>query len=333
MKLSDYGEFALIEKIIEPGFTDLIQEHATGIGDDCAIMPVDDTFSKIFTTDMLVENVHFLRNKITPWQLGFKSLSVNLSDIAAMGGTPSGTFLSLAVPGDTDIEWIKSFMDGYKELSAKENVPLLGGDTTKSEGTIIVNVAVTGTIKNDNIKLRKSARKGDFICTTGSVGDSAGGLQVLLDDLPDDSLNRQLLDQHLTPYPHVQQGKFLSDSPAVHAMIDISDGINSDLNHILKASQLSAFIELSSVPVSKQLREASQKYGWELFELALAGGEDYTLLFTVDPEYYDELNGRFTKTFNQSLQKIGEIGEGSPGITFYKNGKQVESLKGGYTHF
>ena len=133
MKLSDIGEFGLIKNMIMPNFEELVTEGYTGIGDDCAVMPLNEETCQVVSTDMLVENVHFLRKRISPYELGYKSLAVNLSDIAAMGARPTGTFLSLGLPGNTDMEWIGEFIRGYKALAREEHTPLLGGgDCTSS---------------------------------------------------------------------------------------------------------------------------------------------------------------------------------------------------------
>jgi thiamine-monophosphate kinase len=332
MQLSKLGEFGLIEKVIAPEFKELVNKHLTGIGDDCAIIPISDERSHLFTTDMLVEKTHFLRDKIAPYQLGFKSLSVNLSDIAAMGGRPVASYLSIALPKDLDVEWMEEFMRGYRDLSEDEDVPLLGGDTTSGE-SIVINVGVTGEMDSREIKKRSAAQEGDVICLTGVIGDSAGGLQVILDGLPEDQIAKKLLDQHLTPYPHVSEGMWLARHQSVHAMIDVSDGIGSDLNHILKASSLQGTIELDKLPLSDELKQQAGTYEWNPWEMAVSGGEDYVLLLTVSPEAFDALSRDFEKAFSRPLYPIGTVSRGEPKITYKQNNREVKDLSGGYTHF
>ena len=281
MKISKLGEFGLIEEVIAPQFKELVKKNTTGIGDDCAIIPIDKQHSHIYTTDMLIEKTHFLREKISPYQLGYKSLSVNLSDIAAMGGKPVATYLSLGLPRDMDVEWVEGFMQGYKALSKEFEVPLLGGDTTSSEDKIIINVGVTGEIPTENIKLRSAARNDDIVCLTGMIGDSAGGLQVILSELPQDDDAKKLVEQHLTPPPHVKEGLWLAQFDSVHAMMDVSDGIASDLKHILKASGLKGTIELTKIPMSYALTKQSEINHWNPLELAVSGGEDYVAGFRL----------------------------------------------------
>lgn len=333
MKLSSVGEFGLIEEYIAPEFKELISEHMTGIGDDCAIIPVGKRMSHLYTTDMLIEKTHFLRNKISPFQLGFKSLAVNLSDIAAMGGKPFASYLSVGLPEDIEIEWVKEFMRGYKELSKKENTPLLGGDTTKSEDKIIINVGVTGEIQNGKIKTRDSAQASDVICVTNTLGDSAGGLLCILNNVRPEASNQKLFDQHLTPYPHVKEGLWLAEKKEVHAMIDTSDGLNSDLMHILKKSKLKAHIEVEKIPMTSELVNTAETHKWDALNLAVSGGEDYGLLLTIDKEAFPSIKEAFIKGFQKELFPVGEIVKGEPGIQYLKGNKPIENIHGGYTHF
>lgn len=333
MQLSDIGEFGLINTMISPAFKALVKNGFTGIGDDCAVIPHNENEYLVVTTDMLVEEVHFLSDKISAYDLGFKSLAVNLSDIAAMGAKPTGSFLSIAFPKTQDTNWIEAFLKGYKALSAKEDTPLLGGDTTKSTGSIVLNVAVIGQVARNRIKYRSAAQSGDLICVSDNLGDSAGGLEFILNDLPQDELAKQLLAQHYHPYPKINEGKFLGQFPEVHAMLDISDGISSDLNHILKASGARAELWLERIPLSEALQTKAKQYNWNLYELALAGGEDYSLLFTVAPESYERIADKFKHVFNRPLHAIGCIREGTPEITYYENGKPTDPLKTGYSHF
>jgi len=332
-KLSEIGEFGLIDKVISPRFQELVGKDITGIGDDCAIMPFSEKEVQIVTTDLLIEKVHFLRSAITAFQLGFKSLAVNLSDIAGMGGTPTATFLSVAFPKNLGVTWIENFMEGYRDLSEKENVPLLGGDTTNSPDNIVINVAVTGRMKKTQVKKRADAKPGDYIVVPDSLGDSGGGLQYILDGLPNDKFSKILLEQHLTPYPKVSEGKWFAQMDGVHAMMDVSDGVGSDLGHIVKASNVAAEVYLEKTPISKNLREAAEKYGWNDEELAFSGGEDYTLLLTIDPEAFEKLAGDFKKTFGRPLHVIGKINKGEPSIHYLRNGKAVKGPGKGFMHF
>lgn len=312
MKLSDLGEFGLIAQIRErfPA-----PDGTTGIGDDCAILPQHGGRDTLVSTDMLVEGTHFLRDDIPPYSLGWKSAAVNLSDIAAMGGQPTGTFLSLALPADLDAGWVEEFLRGYREISAQFRTPLLGGDTTASPDRICINVAVLGECPTGMARTRSNARPGDLVCVTGTLGDSAAGLKAILEGVEREADVQALIDRHYRPLPRVEEGRQLAATPGVHAMMDISDGIGSDLQHILEASYNQESGTKSSggdrvplqghfraergfffcpgsgspgdpdksLPISDVLRRVCDKYGWDATQLAVSGGEDYELLFTVDP--------------------------------------------------
>ena len=279
--LSDLGEFGLIGRIRErfPA-----PEGVTGIGDDCAVIPQRSGRDTLVSTDMLIEGTHFLRRDIPPYRLGWKSAAVNISDIAAMGGQPTATFLSVALPADLETGWMEEFLRGYADISRRFGVALLGGDTTASPDRICLNVAVLGECPSGAARLRSAARDGDLVCVTGSLGDSAGGLKAILEDVERDADVQALIDRHYLPLPRVAEGLRLAATPGVHAMMDISDGIGSDLKHILEASGLGAVIDVPSLPLSPALQRVCARQGWDAAALAIGGGEDYELLFTCTPE-------------------------------------------------
>ncbi len=332
MQLKEIGEFGFIERF-KPHFNDLLSGDIIGIGDDCAIIPANENEDWIVTTDLLMEDVHFLRQSISPFQLGYKSLAVNLSDIAAMGGTPIGSFLSIAIPKDLDVEYLDRFMEGYHKLSQKYNTALLGGDTTKSLKHLAINVTVIGKCSKGKARKRSDAKIGDVICVTGSLGDSAGGLQLLLDGVRTNTFHDYLLNKHHQPEPQIKEGIFLAKENGVNAMMDISDGISSDLKHILKASKVSAEVDIQSIPISDEFRNESVKYNWNAIEKATSGGEDYELLLTVDPKDYDRVSKDFKMQFLKPLIKIGTITEGNPEINWTDKGKIIELSASGFNHF
>ncbi len=332
MELKEIGEFGFIERFA-PDFKSLLSEKVLGIGDDCAILPMDETSDLLVTTDMLIEDIHFLRDKITPWQLGYKSVAVNLSDIAAMGGTPLGTFLSIAVPPGIDVEYLDEFMKGYHDISDKYDTPLYGGDTTKSVKHLAINVCAIGKCPKGKAKLRRNAQSGDLICVSGNLGDSAGGLQTMLKKTDTSADVEYLLQRHNLPEPGIKEGQVLLGFSGVHAMMDISDGIASDLVHILKASKKAARIDLENLPLSEPLKRICATQNWSPDELAVGGGEDYELVFTVAPEQLHELQKEFKRQFGKTVYPIGEVEEGKPAIEWYKNGQKVVFSKAGFNHF
>lgn len=332
MHLKEIGEFGFIHRFATR-FDELIKKNEKGIGDDCAVFEANEQENYLVTTDLLVEDIHFLRTKISAYELGQKSLAINLSDIAGMGGTPLFSFLSLGIPDNLEISYLDSFMEGFYQLSSQHKVPLMGGDTTKSPDKLIINVAVIGICKKEETRLRSMAQESDIICVTGNLGNSAGGLKVLLDNLDLSEENKQLVDFHHNPIAQVAEGKFLARQMSVHAMMDISDGISSDLEHILKASGKSAVVFLENLPINQGLKNVAKKQTWNLLELAVSGGEDYELLFTMQANDFERLNIDFFKQFKKNIVKIGEIRKGNAKIKWLLNDREIPFFSKGFDHF
>lgn len=280
-KLKELGEFGLIDRI-KAGIN--IPEGMTGIGDDCAVIPQGNGVDLLVSTDMLVEGTHFIMDDIRPYRLGWKSAAVNLSDIAAMGGLPVATFLSFALPEGLDSSWTDEFFQGYNDISNRYHCVLLGGDTTASPDKVCVSVTILGRCMSGKAVMRSGARDGDKICVTGYLGDAGGGLKVILEGAVRNSDAQALIAMHYQPIPRVEEGMKLAATRGVHSMIDISDGIGSDLRHILRASRKGAEVNVNSLPLSDELLRTCRRNGWDPLELAISGGEDYELLFTADPD-------------------------------------------------
>ena len=317
-----YGEFDFIEDIRNL-FARVPNNGFEGIGDDCSVLPIGGDEALVFTSDMLNEGIHFLTDKSTAYQIGYKSLMVNVSDVAAMGTTPVATVLSLALPEERFGEWSEEFMKGYYAASKKYGVALVGGDTTKSESGVCVNVTAIGRAPLGNIKRRSAAEVGDVVMVTGKLGASAAGLRDVLEG----KLDTKNAKIHLMPEALVAEGKWLGEQPEVHAMMDISDGIASDLQHILDNSKKGAVVK--RVPVAEDATISD----------AFGGGEDYELLFTVDKHKADELAQRFEAKFGKPLYNIGRVVK--PNGDCYEIGIEQEDGSivhstagwGGYHHF
>lgn len=326
MEIADIGEFGLIDRVNNMFAGTIPAQEAIGIGDDCAVIPAGER-DWLVTTDMLLEGTHFLRNGTGPYDLGWKSLAVNLSDIAAMGGKPTASFLSLGIPEGISVEYLDEFFKGYRDLSAKWSVPLLGGDTTRAagpDGKMAINVGMLGYCPSGREKFRKSAVPGDGIYVTGTLGDSAAGLDLILKGEMTEYI--ELTRKHTRPEPRMEEGRILGNMEAVHAMMDISDGIASDLRHILDASGVSAEIEIDKIPMSDKLREWALGNGKDPMEKALAGGEDYELLFTAADGTVIPSEIRATR--------IGTIVKGSGhNIKYIRNGSEVLFSASGFDHF
>ncbi len=331
MNIESIGEFGFINRC-KAKFEDLLPKDFVGIGDDAAIIPNND-FDYLLSTDMLVENTHFIINMITPFQLGYKSLAVNLSDIAAMGGEPVSSFLSIAIPKGFPIEYLDEFYDGYHQLSNKFGVPLLGGDTTKSQAGVAINVAILGKCPKGKARKRSMAKPGDKIFVTGTLGDSSIGLDALIKKASGDEFLDFLIKKHFEPSPRIHEGIWLSNQQAVHAMIDISDGIASDLKHVVQSSKVAAEVQLNHVPMSYALNEIAVAFEVDPFNYALIGGEDYELLFTVAAKEADDIKAGYKLRFGEDITEIGEIKEGTNGIVWKMGDEEVELAFEGFNHF
>lgn len=310
-------EFGFIDKICAR-FAELPLNGFEGIGDDCAVLPVADGDALLFTADLLNEGVHFLRRATSARELGGKALAVNLSDIAAMGGRPVATLLSLALPPDAGETWAEEFMEGYRTLSERYGVALVGGDTTRSGQGITINVTAIGRAPLSCIKRRSAARPGDVLFTTGALGASGAGLRDLLAG----RLDTPAAVEHRNPRPQVEEGLWLGMRREVHAMMDLSDGLASDLRHILDRSGVGAEVLLERVPVAE---------GSDL-QTAACGGEDYKLLLTADAEGAGRLADEFLKRFGSPLHPLGRITD-TRELVWLQNGNPVPLDWHGFTHY
>ena len=322
------GEFDSIAEI-KAKFASLVGSQMEGIGDDCAT--IFGSPNQLFTTDILVEGVHFLRDCITPRELGRKSLSVSLSDVAAMGGTAQSSFLCVALPQSVDNFWYQEFIEGYREVSLEYGVPLLGGDTSRSLRDIVINVLVTGTVAAENRKCRSAGQSGDYIFVSSELGNAAAGLKLLMhpDTICTPECKKRLIEAQNNPTPDMELGALLGTMPEVHAMMDVSDGVASDLKHILNSSGLGAQVELDKIPISEELAAVCRDNGWDALSLALEGGEDYCLLFTASAD----VRAKVESCISSKVYCIGRLTNEWSGVRWIKDGESQSRDFRGFTHF
>ena len=283
MNLRSLGEFGLINRIAEqvretPGL-------CCGIGDDAAALEPTAGYLQLLSSDMLLEEVHFDLEFTDPARLGRKSLAVNLSDIAAMGGRPRYFLLSLAIPPKLSLEFVDAFIGGMLELAAGFGATLIGGDTCSSRKGLVISITVIGEQLPERVLYRRGAVPGDLICVTGTLGDSALGLA----ELRVGKRETPAVLRHLDPSPRCREGLLLAETGMVSAMIDVSDGLLADLGHILELSGAGAEVELASIPLSGYFRDQAGRLVDDPMQLALSGGEDYELLFSLPPERYPRI--------------------------------------------
>jgi len=306
MKLGDLGEFGLIERF-KAGAIVRDDPGLVGIGDDCAVFRVDEGRDTLLTTDMLTERVHFLRERTTPRQLGRKSISVNLSDIAACGGEPKEALVAVAIPDGISVEYFDELFAGMRECAHQYGVNIIGGDTTSSPRDLVISVTLVGSVARGRAVLRSGAREGDRIFLTGPVGDSAAGLDIIKNHSEIEKEFAELVLAHLDPTPHVHEGQTIGASGLATAMIDLSDGLTVDLGHICHASGLGARIHWDRIPRSTGFREYITRTDLDEKRLALSGGEDYVLLLTVDHVHKANLTNLLATDCHRPIYDIGSM--------------------------
>ena len=247
----------------------------TGIGDDCAVLRVPRAHEAIVTTDFSLEGVHFRREWHPAESVGHRCLTRGLSDIAAIGGEPLAAFLSLALPNDLDQSWADEFLKGLLALARRHKLPLAGGDIAQSPAGVLADITVLGSVPKGRAVLRSTARPGDLVYVTGALGASAAVIEALYAGL---QLDRSKLDAHFYPQPQLAVGRYLRENRIATAMIDVSDGLSTDLTHICDESRVGAVINENAIPLAKLTTPRVN------LRHALHGGDDYQLLFTARPK-------------------------------------------------
>jgi thiamine-monophosphate kinase len=305
----------------------------TGIGDDCAVASFARDRDVLITTDALIEGVHFEREWTDGRTLGRKALAVNLSDIAAMGGEPRLFFVSMGLRRDFDLSYIDALYSGMNEMAARFGAVMSGGDTVLSPDRIFLSITVVGDVPEGAAIRRSGARSGDLIYVSGKIGSSALGLIALQRRAEGQALERYV-ECHLDPTPRVELGRWLRETGLVTSMIDISDGLISDLRHVVDESGVGYAIDAGLVPAEEGFIDAARDLGCDPYEIMLAGGEDYELLFTVK----SEAQGKFEQMIRNSpcgvqLCKIGEIVGDSSVRGVFLDGKRLQLRKTGFDHF
>lgn len=328
MEIREIGEFGLIDRLKEntictPELVDV------GIGDDCAVVRHRPGTVQLLTTDMLVENVHFTLLTTTPQELGYKAIAVNISDIAAMGGTPRHALLSIALPSALPVEFVVALYEGMKEICREFGVNIVGGDTVSSPGGLVINVAVTGDAPPEAVILRSGARPGDVVAVSGPLGDSAAGLELLLAGRESVPGGEVLKERHRKPRPRADIGARLA-SAGVTSMNDISDGLSSELQEIASPSGVDIIVASERIPFSPELQAAAEWMDRDLLHYALYGGEDFQLLFTLPEDRVEAVEA----AIGAKIHIIGvvESGTGRNRLRL-GDGTCVELRARGYNHF
>ncbi len=297
------------------------QFNLSKIGDDCAVLPKNKTHDLLITADLLVEDIDFRRSWMIPEFLGHKALAVSLSDIAAMGGKPLYSMLSIGIPNDIwQTNFVEEFYQGYHKLAKEFGVELIGGDVSKTPDKIIIDSIVLGEVKRGKAILRSGAKVGDLIFVTGELGGASAGLKCLEENIA--GFDELKLHQ-LKPNPRILEGQIISKFAT--SMIDVSDGLSSDLMHICQSSKVGAKIYAEKIPICNFENKNLEFEIWNL-ESILNGGEDFELLFTANVK-------KKLKIFSSEFYSIGEITQNVEKIELISNNKTLILEPKGYQHF
>lgn len=349
--ISDIGEFGLIERLSAIAAPTLqnTPDMIEGIGDDCAVCRMDEGSVQVATTDLLVEHVHFDLLTTPMHHLGSKAISVNVSDVCAMNALPEYALVSIAVPRKMPVEMVEQLYTGMAHAASQYGLAIAGGDTSSSPSGLTISISMTGRTLENRLTYRKGARPGDLVCVSGTLGGSAAGLKLLMRERDfmiemlqnNEPYNKELMTElqeysdvircHLLPEARTDLVRFFHERGVVPtAMIDVSDGLTADLRHICQRSGVGAHLEEGKIPVLSGARTVADDLQDDAIAWALAGGEDYQLLFTLPREKYEEISD------NRDISVIGEIlpiEEGLLLTDIFGMTIDLEESKGGFDHF
>lgn len=337
MNLDRLGEFGLIARF-QSRIRNRSPRIVKGIGDDCAVFSQPGGNYLVVSTDALIESVHFDLKTHTPEQLGWKTVAVNVSDIAAMGATPRFAVITLCLPQSTRVAFLDRLYKGLGRACEAFGVDLVGGDTVASPRHLMINLTIFGETHKKRLFTRQGARPGDAVMVTGTLGDSALGLKLLTSPRKrwrGRAVDRKkLMRRHLEPEPRLEEAKRLAKSKwKVTSMIDISDGLAQDLNHLLAPGALGAELWEAALPTSKPFENVCLANKLDPCKLMLEGGEDYELLFTLNSEDAKKLTGSFVQ-YGTPVTQIGVISARREITWVRKNGRrQILRKPGGFNHF
>ncbi len=338
MKLSNIGEFGLIHAIQKLSFQ-RSPDTMIGIGDDAAVLKIAPAALLLATTDMLIEGVHFDLSYTDFYSLGWKSAAVNLSDIAAMGGVPRFCLTSLAIPAHISVEAVKDYYQGFTALVRAHKTILVGGDTCSSKDGLVISVTVLGEAKKRTAIPRTGAKQGDRIFVTGTLGDAGAGLELLKSGVRENKRGTRdegrktrdvgnLIQKHLRPVPRVEWGRKIALSGCASSMIDVSDGLSSDLSHLCEESGVGAVLLSDAIPLSSSLLKSADHLNKPPLHYALSGGEDYELLFTVPLARM-----KILQALHIPVTEIGMITTGKAMLLVNAAGRKTVLHPTGYNHF
>lgn len=324
MKISDIGEFGFIDAVTDDTIFDP-NSVVIGIGDDGAVYKATPGMEQISVIDTMVENSHFIIGKTATWyDVGYKAVASNLSDIAAMGGIPTQLVLSTAIPPHMEMTELVDLYKGIKDICRIYRVNILGGDTVTSKEGMVITVAAFGEIETGRAICRSGAKPGDIIAVSHSIGDASGGLDVLL---AEKSGYEKLKKAHQFPVPQIELGRKLVAFHG-HSLNDISDGLASESNEIAKASHVDLHLKRDLIPCSDELIKWAAAVGKDIWKFVFDGGEDYEMIFTISAPNFNALKKEFP-----DITEIGNVSKGTGKVYVSYEGQEILLQPTGWNHF
>jgi thiamine-monophosphate kinase len=334
MEIGGIGEFSLIASIRRRMEGKYPPEVVLGIGDDCAVLQPQTGMDWVITTDTQVEDVHFRRAWLTPYQIGWRAMAVNLSDIAAMGAQPFGALAALALPVATEAAFFDQLLEGLCDLGLRSQCPLIGGNLARDPTHLSLTLTVLGHVPRDQSVLRGGASAGDEIWVSGRLGGSSAGLRTFLHTISlADPVCTALRRRYTQPQPRVREALFLRASGCLTSMIDLSDGLAGDLGHLCEESGVGAQIVAAALPLEAGVREVAEVLGEDPLELALRGGEDFELCCTAPPGTLNPLLDAFRSQFGIELTRVGTMTAAPALQLVHSDGSQTLLSPQAFDHF
>jgi len=325
--VSDIGELHLIKHIREIAGE---PSAGVGIGDDAAVIDVGTETYLLATTDALADGVHFLTSQIPARSLGRKAIAVNLSDIAAMGGIPTSVLVSLALPASTPVEFVHELYRGMRHEADTHGATIVGGNITSTPGPIAITVTVLGSVSKSSLSLRTGAQIGDVLATTGTLGNAAAARLITERSRGWEERWGTFVSASQVPTPRLKAASALATVGIPHAMLDISDGLASEVRRIGEASGVGALLHSDSLPISEEVQQVSEELNLDPLDLALYGGEDYELLVALSRGSLHEAEALLAE---EPLHVVGEVVPREVGFTLETDGKSTPLAAEGWTHF
>ena len=313
-------EFALIDKLTQHGINDSTYVKI-GVGDDCAVYDTPRNVDQLVSTDMMVEGIHFSESTTSPFDVGHRLGAANISDIAAMGGTPRHMVVSIAVPKGQHTSYVEAVYNGLRNICADYDVNIIGGDTVSTEGPFVISATVFGDVPTNQSVLRSGAQDGDAVFITNYLGLSYVGLHSLLEGSEDYPVSQSV---HQRPIPHVECGIIARDLGAT-SMNDISDGLSSELNEIAKASQVTMYIDESKLPIHPEVYAYCESHHMSPYFPMWTGGEDFQLVGTIPAEKAEALPA-------ETFTIIGYVKAGAAQVLVDHDGQWMTVEPKGYNH-